>query len=32
MTAQIPAVNIDTESGNLLKITVSDRKTVAQAT
>ena len=32
MFAQISAVNMDAESGNLLEITMSYRKTVAQAT
>ena len=32
MIAQTSAVNIDAESGNLMQITVSDGKTVAQAT
>ena len=32
MIDQISAVNNDAESGNLMKITVSDRKTVVQAT
>ena len=32
MIAQTSAVNTDAESGNLMEITVSDGKTVAQAT
>ena len=32
MIAQTSAVNTDAESGNLMVITVFDRKTVAQAT
>ena len=32
MIAQTSAVNMNAESGNLMKITVSDGKTVAQAT
>ena len=32
MIAQISAVKMDTESGNIMKITVFDGKTVAQAT
>ena len=32
MIAQTSAVNMDAKSGNLMEITVSDGKTVAQAT
>ena len=32
MIAQISAVKMDTESGNLMEITVFDGKTVVQAT
>ena len=32
MIAQTSAVNTDAESGNLMEITLSDGKTVAQAT
>ena len=32
MTFQISAVNMDAESDNLMEITVTDGKTVAQAT
>ena len=32
MTAQTSAVHIDADSGNLMEITVSDGKTVSQAT
>ena len=32
MIAQTSAVNMDAELGNLIEITVSDGKTVAQAT
>ena len=32
MTAQTLAENMDSESGNLIEITLSDRKTVAHAT
>ena len=32
MIAQISAVNMDAESGNLMEITVSDGKTVTQTT
>ena len=32
MIAQNSAVNMDSESGNIMEITVSDVKTIAQAT